>query len=157
MKKDKEQELKEEIEEIKKLLKVRYCSADIPFRNEDKNRLGILEAELKGYQQGRAEAMNLFLSEKEKQDYLLQIFGQEDEPILFKILIQDAINFGKKQAQMDFMEYLDELDIELFLEEIVDTKTGKRVKIPKAVLELWDIYWEHIKEKIKSKLKEKNV
>jgi len=46
----------------------------------------------------------------------------------------------------------DLMDIELFLEDVIDVKTKKKVKIPKEILELWEIYWEHIKEKLKSKI-----
>ena len=47
---------------------------------------------------------------------------------------------------------IDDVDLELFLEDVIDKETGKKVVIPKEVWELWNIYWEHIQEKLKQKL-----
>ena len=52
-----------------------------------------------------------------------------------------------------FEDVLDFLDVELFLEDVVD-KEGNKVEIPKEIRDLWEIYWEHIKEKLKAKLQE---
>jgi len=67
----------------------------------------------------------------------------------------DQILEALKTKDKEILKILDDLDIELFLEDVVDKK-GNKVKIPKEVLDLWDIYWEHIKDKLKSKLNETN-
>lgn len=59
---------------------------------------------------------------------------------------------GIQEANEMIEKTLDEIGIELFLEDVIDKKTGKKIKVPKEIKDLWDIYWEHIKEKIKSKL-----
>lgn len=60
---------------------------------------------------------------------------------------------GIQERDKEIEDEIDNLDIELFLEDVVDVKTGKRVKLPKEIWDLWFIYWEHIKEKLKSRLK----
>ena len=60
---------------------------------------------------------------------------------------------GYEQAKQDFLKILDDLDIDLFLEDVADVKTGNKIELPKEVWDLWTIYWEHIKEKLKAKLK----
>ena len=47
---------------------------------------------------------------------------------------------------------IEETDLELFLEDVYDTNSGLKVKIPKEVLDLWDIYKEHIFKKLLAKL-----
>jgi len=57
-----------------------------------------------------------------------------------------------RKRNNEILKMFDLMDIELFLEDVIDVKTKKKVKIPKEILELWEIYWEHIKEKLKSKI-----
>lgn len=69
-------------------------------------------------------------------------------------LVLQAIAFieGKEMKLKEVDKVIDDLDLELFLEDVVDKKTGKKVTIPKEIWELWNIYWEHIQEKLKQKL-----
>jgi len=58
---------------------------------------------------------------------------------------------AKLKTLKQVCEEIKELDIELFLEDVVDKKTGKKVEVPKEIRDLWDIYWEHIQEKLLKK------
>jgi len=59
------------------------------------------------------------------------------------------------QTLKEILNLIDKLDIELFLEDVVDKKTGKKVELPKEIWDLWTIYWEHIKEGLEQKIQGK--
>ena len=68
----------------------------------------------------------------------------------FEFCEADLINV-KIETLKQVCEEIKELDIELFLEEVVDKKTGEKVEVPKEIRDLWDIYWEHIQDKLLKK------
>ena len=70
---------------------------------------------------------------------------------LDKNVREELISVCIDQTLQEVCEEIEEMDIELFLEDIIDKKTGKKVEVPKEIWDLWNIYWEHIQEKLLKK------
>ena len=54
----------------------------------------------------------------------------------------------------EFLELVEDIDLELMLTDIKN-KEGKKIPESDELMRLFGIFWEHIKKKIESKLKEK--
>jgi len=61
-----------------------------------------------------------------------------------------TLNFAKSE----FIKMIDDMDIDLLLTDVVNIETGNKVEIPNEIKDLWDIYWKHIQQEIKSQLEE---
>ena len=61
---------------------------------------------------------------------------------------------GIEFAEKEFLELVEDIDLELFLTDIKD-KEGKKIPQSDELMKLFGIFWEHIKKKIRLKLEEK--
>ena len=76
------------------------------------------------------------------------------------IAIKKAINNLNKEHQKEikelkkqFEKMIDDLDLELFLTDLQNTKTKEIIQIPKGIRIILERYTEHIQNKLKSNLK----
>jgi hypothetical protein len=49
------------------------------------------------------------LTSKEKKNYIKQLFGTDNEPIIFKMLIDDAIEYGRRNMFKDIENIINKI------------------------------------------------